>query len=278
MNISRIFVASALVLLISAGAFGQEEGVELPFEEESEHYIVKTNTNKAAAKNIAAAMERFHATLTKLFKPEEKERPKVGIFVFDQEEELRAFLRQFNIEISKNAIGLFIPLPEGKGLICCYRRAGEEFGTLSVLFHEGSHQFVHRVLDLENTPVWLDEGIAVYFESSRFEDNKFKTTVPRTRFMALRNAIKNSELMSFNEFFAVEPKDFHALCYSQAWGVVYFFINANNGAYAPKFANYFKDIRDGKSPDEAFKTLFLDVDKFEALYLKYFRNMPVPAK
>jgi len=123
--------------------------------------------------------------------------------------------------------------------VCVAYNIGRE-RTFSVLGHEGWHQFNSRHFTYR-LPSWLDEGIAMLFEASRYEQGMFYFDPGRnlSRLGALKKTImKNKmiplrELMALNpgEVLAVDESDSVAAFYGQSYALVRFLREDNYGRW-----------------------------------------------
>lgn len=83
----------------------------------------------------------------------------IELYVFEDEEQWREFLGREYPQLPYRQ-ALFIKKKRGRGQLFLHR--SETFAT--DLRHEGTHALLHGVLPY--VPIWLDEGLAEYFEVS----------------------------------------------------------------------------------------------------------------
>ncbi len=78
--------------------------------------------------------------------------------------------------------------------------------TFSVLGHEGWHQFNHRLFKYR-LPSWLDEGIAMSFETSRYENGifKFDPSMNLNRLGGLKLTLMNNKMIPLQQLIAMNP-------------------------------------------------------------------------
>ncbi len=123
--------------------------------------------------------------------------------------------------------------------------------TFSVLGHEGWHQFNSRLFEYR-LPSWLDEGIAMQFEASRYENGLFyfdpdknlyrlgdlKITLAHGRMMPLRTlvAINPGQVLMTADDYSV------AAFYSQSYALVRFLREED---YGRRLSNFHKMLLDG---------------------------------
>lgn len=110
--------------------------------------------------------------------------------------------------------------------------------TLSAIGHEGWHQFNSRHFRYR-LPSWLDEGIAMLFESSTYENGVFSFDPARNyqRLGALSETLGSTELIPLKELIATSPGEVLATdqaeavmaFYSQSYALVRFLREARHG-------------------------------------------------
>ncbi|MGH7243056.1 MAG: DUF1570 domain-containing protein [Phycisphaerales bacterium] len=112
--------------------------------------------------------------------------------------------------------------------------------TLVLAAHEGWHQFAQSTFK-EQLPTWLDEGIATYMEGFRSESGTdrfvFLPWANAERFDRLREAQAAGALMSLREMMSSTPsqqisasKGDALTWYAQAWALIHWLNEGNNGA------------------------------------------------
>ncbi len=131
--------------------------------------------------------------------------------------------------------------------------------TFVMAAHEGWHQHVQTSFT-DPLPVWLDEGIACYFEGFRWRTDQpdlpeFLPWSNEERFDQLRRAASSGPLVPLAEFFNQRPQDLidtdrggsAALnYYAQAWALVHFLMEADNARYRPGLETLLRDAQGGR--------------------------------
>jgi Protein of unknown function (DUF1570) len=126
--------------------------------------------------------------------------------------------------------------------------------TLSVLAHEGLHQYMATHFS-EPLPAWLNEGLATYCESVEFRGDKpyFKPQHNTFRMNHLRNAIGHDatiplrELLSTNagEVIGGNKLGTTATYYAQAWALLAYLQHGDHDKYKGRFQTLLGDIANG---------------------------------
>lgn len=122
--------------------------------------------------------------------------------------------------------------------------------TFSVLGHEGWHQFNKKHFKFR-LPSWLDEGIAMLFETSRYERGLFyfKSVQNMNRLGGLKITLAKNKMIPLKELIAMNPGE--ALVtgdetvmafYSQSYALVRFL---REEGYGKRLGNYHRLLEDG---------------------------------
>jgi hypothetical protein len=122
--------------------------------------------------------------------------------------------------------------------------------TFSALGHEGWHQFNKRHFKFR-LPSWLDEGIAMLFETSRYERGLFYFEPGQNmgRLGLLKMTLMKNKMIPLRELVAMNPgealvasDDTVMAFYSQAYALVRFL---REDSYGKRLGNYHKMLDDG---------------------------------
>ena len=116
--------------------------------------------------------------------------------------------------------------------------------TLSAIGHEGWHQFNNRHFKYR-LPSWLDEGIAMLFETSTYENGMYSFDATRNypRLGALHETLVNGKQMRLRDLIATSPGEVLATdeneavmaFYSQSYALVRFLREAGHGKRATRY-------------------------------------------
>ncbi|MFH0888276.1 MAG: FHA domain-containing protein [Planctomycetota bacterium] len=257
-------------LLAPTGAINKPgaDKEKLPWDKartkETEHYIVKTNLSDEALNDICFAMECFYFEAKKIFKLTGDSGGKLKVYVFKEGKEYYA----------NGGMGQGVYMGgggEGNQIMTYYQPSTSDLGlsTTSVLLHEGTHQFVDLVCKVSRVPIWINEGLATYYESSKFEGSSLKTNiVNQNRLQLIRNLILKKDVPRLEDIINIRQANFAIYEYAHTWSLVYFFMNYNNGQYADELEDYFTAIKKkGFENRPQHKQLFEDTFKikFEVL-------------
>ena len=268
---------------VMADMMFKPEPLEMPFTVKTAHYVIKTDISARVAQNTAKAMEHLYQAYVKVFRPKKGEAVKrADVVIFEKQKDFLAYAKRIDVKPRKDTLGFFRARSDNGGEIVTYKRLASESHTMRTLDPEATHQFVLMMTGVKNPPpLWVNEGLAVYFETSRWRGGKLKTgLIPRARLIQLQKAIRDKKHIHLRDLVQRRHDTFDALCYAESWSLVYFFVKANNGRYSAQFSNYFRALKAGVKHDEAFKKhLTKDFGKLERAWKTFALSLtPSPAK
>ncbi len=147
-----------------------------------------------------------------------------------------------------------------------------------VLAHEGFHQFIYYELG-PGTPIWLNEGLAQYFETSYVLRGRLVTgDIQKQMLQHVQNLIRAGRAPSIADLIRLDKPAFYAdsqRCYPTAWALAYFLLHRDNTRYADSdMKRYFQDIKLGKDPVASFANRFgRDAKALQAEFDRYVLNL-----
>ena len=194
------------------------------------------------------------------------------LYLFRTREGYQNFLRGHGID-PNNSGGMFFVVKNARGLATWTHGRGRET-VFEVLQHEGFHQFAWNYLG-SDLPIWVNEGLAQYFEDGVIVHGRFKTGfADALRIRVLRDAFANGRGPHVREVLDIDDEAWRRTVtadaragerlYAQAWSVVYFLIHGDGERYQRHFAAYLKLVSrsagqrrgDDGQEDDAFRAAF----------------------
>jgi hypothetical protein len=228
---------------------------------ETKHYVVCTQTHRRYAEWCAALFERLYFAFDNHWKQRgvalvEPEFPLVAL-IFEKEAGFLEYGRSLGHDLA-GAVGFydiksnriaFYDLAAGStdgDLLRSMRAASRQVATI---IHEATHQIAFNSgvnTRLADNPLWLTEGMAIYFESPDLSSEKgWKTIglVNDLRLPLLKQSLAGGvrgrleTLISTDELF-VSPET-QPVAYAQAWGLTYYLVKTRGKEYV----RYLETIR-----------------------------------
>ena len=231
----------------------------------SAHYRIHTNLTREETipfgRHMDAVFEqyqlRFHSFTGGQIEP-------MPIYLLRTREQYIRFMAGHDIDAT-NSGGLFFVTHEVQGL-ATWAESGNRPRTFRVLQHEGFHQFALNYIG-PNLPVWINEGLAQYFEDSVIVGQRLAVglTSP-SRIVRVKEAIEDGSVMplaslaqissrQWNQAMRDRPQD-SAMLYAQSWSLVYYLIHGNDEGHRGAFVEYLKLLSQGSEPHIAERIAF----------------------
>lgn len=120
----------------------------------------------------------------------------------------------------------------------------------ATVFHEGTHQFVVGLFPAAKLPMWLDEGLAVWFEGCTYSRASKQVKIghfPPDRVEEAQDALKGveprpGENLAKRLFIDVPDADFGSTQYALAWSFLHYLIEAESGRHREAFSRFLHEM------------------------------------
>ncbi len=231
----------------------------------SRHYLIHTDLTKDEVKVFGRHMDAIFEQYRRRFASfERRGDARMPLYLFRQHQDYIDFLDDHGIN-ARNSGGMFFVREHLQGL-ATWTQGRTRSQTFIVLQHEGFHQFAWRHLG-ENLPVWVNEGLAQYFEDAIIVGDRMKVGLANARRIELvRHAIRNGRCLDLDELVSVTEEDWGrtlnhdperaAVLYAQSWSIVYYLVHGENGQQQDNFEQYLAMISGRYDNQRAFKAAF----------------------
>lgn len=251
-------------------------GFSNPWEIRTEHYLLKTNFSLEHGVALASSLEEFHRFFEQIFAGFFNDSKRLQL-LFEKPATAARDLKPFHIHFFRSRDEYIAKLHKKYGQQITITNGLYDTDDLVVysfhnpmepaeptLYHEATHQLL--AAHLKPSPViardenfWLIEGIACYIESFRVADGELSLGDPRSlRFEAARfRKLKDGYYLPLAEFTAMGKEAFQrhpqiTNNYSQASGLVHFFMHYEGGRYRDDLIEHlrqiYKQAETGKRP------------------------------
>jgi len=246
---------------------------ERSFEYTSEHYVVRSDLSRELCAETARLLESAYTSYSvHLRRASRASNNKFRVYLFSGEASYARYAEEAFGGRMESTAGVYSPLVK-QLLIWNLPDADERRHTV---IHEGFHQYFDALT--EETPRWLNEGIAQYYELADTVNGKFTTGQVDAR--QLRYLAENG-IAPLAEFFQLTAAEFMDAVtvtrnYAQAWAFAHYLQHSGK----PRAAIYealFNGLCDGMSADGAVRAAFADVDldALESGFLEYLDGLSV---
>lgn len=250
---------------------------------ETRHYNVYTDITieevRPFAQHMDAVFGEYKRRFAKSGVGKDKHKGKESLYLYGGRDAYVAHMKRMNLKGAENTVGMFFWHKGETGVATwIYDKPRKE--TIQTLQHEGFHQFARRYIG-PNLPLWVDEGLAVYFEQARMVKNKFKTGVAEpNRIRLLKEDIKAKRVFPINTlvnitneqwFDNMNHEDRKYMQYRQSWSICNFLIHGDDGKYQKALNRYLALIAKGNGSTRAFEAAFKtkDYKALEKVWLAY---------
>lgn len=138
---------------------------------------------------------------------------------------------------------------------------------LKLLYHEAFHAFLRNFLFAEHearmVPLWLNEGMAQFFENAFLEGNTLLIgNMDSQRIGLLKGYIRDGKVIPMSQFLVADSSQFlvrdmtdlenSTIHYLQSWAIVYFLSKRYDLSQGNFFAGYVQELSAKADPVQAF--------------------------
>lgn len=243
------------------------------------HYHIETNVPELSGKYLMVLMEELYKFYGQRLNSAPRE--KLTVYVFANRGDFEAEAAKAGHPVTPSIGGFYVNHPSATHCaiyIPWIMQGGAD--PTSVLMHEGFHQFYHRTFN-KSDPVWLNEGMAVYFESSVFDGDKITDAcISPTRLEYLQKMIREGTNDSLEKLLGLSQKEYQFPQYGEGWAFVYYLAwgNPDNKArqadIRSRFVAFLTAMRSKKGDLETFeKTTGLKVKSLEDDWKKWILSL-----
>lgn len=258
----------AIVLLVTAHfACTRSADAQELTRFETRNYIIQTdmpsNDLKPFAKHMDAVFNEYKRRFVSSGIGRDRGRGKESLFLFGKRKAYVSYMHSLGIQ-AENSGGMFFARNGQAGLATwVYNKPRRE--TIQTLQHEGFHQFAYRFIGPE-LPLWVNEGLAVYYEQAHLIKGKFKLGIAEPHRIAhIQKGIDQKQHFPINEIIGITSDQWFAnmgdpikgsMQYTQSWSICHFLIHGNKGRYQKAFNRYLSMIASGQRSNDAFEKAF----------------------
>ncbi|MEM9416437.1 MAG: DUF1570 domain-containing protein [Planctomycetota bacterium] len=255
----------ALVLLAASCVARAAHAIDLDTHE-SEHYLIHTNLPVEEIRPLAQHMDQMFEEYARRFREllgGRTDQTKSNIYLLATQRDYQETLAQLGVN-GNGSGGMFFVRNRQQGLATWVNDRPRR-QVIQILQHEGFHQFAYQHIGTE-LPVWVNEGLAVYFEQALLVNGRFRTGLAEAhRIVVVKSALDDGYAFSLESLMNMNGVTWRAnltdserapLQYAQSWSICYFLIHGDNGRYQRAFNRYLELVASGRSNERAFETAF----------------------
>lgn len=247
------------------------------------HYLVHTDLDAALCADLAERLDAMYDEYDQRLSIFRGRRaiPRLEVYLFRTQQEYLAFTQGK----MQNSGGVFLP---SQNLLAAFLGDQGRDQLRRTLQHEAFHQFAYNAIATQ-LPVWLNEGLAQFFEEGLWNGDGFLLgEVPPRRLRQLQLDVNTGRLLDFgtllhmsNDVWArrlAESRAEGVTQYNQSWAMVHFLVMGKNAfgeyAYRGRLIEMLRLMHTGKTADEAFTAAFgTNVEGFRMRFVDYAKNL-----
>jgi hypothetical protein len=184
---------------------------------------------------------------------------RIEVYLFGDESSYRRYLKTYLPQLPYRR-ALFAKLG-GPGMVFACR--GKEFET--GLRHECTHALLHAALP--TVPLWLDEGLAEYFQEPRAKRAYDSRHLSMTRWSARFGMVPNLEKLEKK----TDLSQMTATDYRHAWAWVHFMLHGPTAAHE-ELARFLEDIRVDAPGGRLSDRLALRLENVDRSFCTHFKG------
>ena len=228
-----------------------------PDERSAGPFVCHANFSLENYGTLLAEMGQLQRDLTSTLGIEAAREP-MHLFLFADKQTYQAYLQRYFPGVPQRR-ALFVK-GRGPGMVFAYRNRDFEVDVR----HESTHALLHA--SQAAVPLWLDEGLAEYFEApadQRVYDNphlklvRWSARFGRTPQLEVLERIENLDQMGRGE-------------YRDAWAWVHFMLHGSTDA-RDELSRYIADIQNGAPSEPLSRRLRRRIGDLDRRFLDHFR-------
>lgn len=254
------------------------------FDHESDYYQVRSQVDIENAREIGSRLDAYIRYFTDLFHFDLDDLEyKLGVRVFGDQEAYTSYLTTLIDESREDFVYLHNSNPERSELVGAIT---DSSGLDQSFTHQAFIQFLRAFIN--NPPLWLREGFAIYFEDIQFDSGQIIPGNDSSWLITLREILtgdRSAEALSLQNLLLIDlptAKEEIEVFYPQSWGIVYYLLNTD----VKEHRRIIWDAINSLDPDadlatnsrDIFQKTFqwVDIDDFQQNSNGYFEALKTP--
>ena len=255
----------ALLLLFAAAQAGARDKPQDWLEVRSPHFVIVSNAGDKQVRKVAGQFERMRSVFHALF-PGLQVDPGMPIVVLaiKDEKDFRALEPQEYLAKGMLHLGgLFLRAPDKNYVLMRLDAEGDH--PYSIVYHEYTHLLSSKAE--EWLPLWLNEGLAEYFQNTDIRDNEVSLGEPSDENLQL---LRENRLLPLATLFTVDHNSpyYHeenkgSIFYAESWALTHYFEILDRKQHANHLADYADLVRQKVDPVTAGTRAFGDLQQLQ---------------
>jgi hypothetical protein len=231
----------------------------------SPHFIVLSNAGEKEGRHVAAQFENIRALFHAVFSKARVDPGKPTIiFALRNEDSLKIFLPSYGANPNaKKLAGLFLARPDMNFALV----RTDASSTASNEYHTLYHEYTHSILrmNFRGLPLWLDEGFAEFYGSTRFDSHTASFGMPDANLLGLlqrEQLIPVATLVSTDSSSPLyNAREHSGMFYAESWAIVHYFMLSPDVKKDALLDKFLAALQSTDDPIEAARQSFGDLRK-----------------
>jgi hypothetical protein len=254
--VPRCCPAAILWLILGAGSVAHCQA-RWPDERQVGPFSCHADFSLAGHQSLLDELDRLQEDLVQSLGAGETREP-VHLFLFQAKTTYQAYLKQYFPRVPYRR-ALYMKA-RGPGMVFAYQ--GADFAI--DVRHECTHALLHAWLP--SVPLWLDEGLAEYFEVSRDE-----RAAANPHLTAVRQQIRDGKLLRLEELEAIDALDEMGKDeYRDAWACIHFALHGPPEA-REELLRFLAELESGGEPGKLSERLRRRIPDLDRRVAEHFR-------
>jgi tetratricopeptide (TPR) repeat protein len=230
----------------------------------TKHFVFKTNTSPELLDYYSELLEAYYDLQDErigIHPPIALSRKKMTVNIYKSNADFHNYAAA--PDIGPSVLGYFWAYDQTLNF---YHEYSEPEQTTWVALHECTHLLTYLVDPQYQSQIWVNEGVADFFGSSKVYYGKNKKIViepgqlQTDRILTVQQALKDENasgpatagakvknnkgrpFTKLEDLFMLKREEFDGFQYAHAWSFVYFLNTTGNGKYAKSFSKFFKGL------------------------------------
>jgi tetratricopeptide (TPR) repeat protein len=266
----------ALLLLLTASPVFARDNASPWLQIHSQHFTLVTDGSDRDGRHLLDQLERMRWAFQTMF-PKANVDPAAPIVVLAVRDEKEFQLLVPAAYLGKGMVhlaGYFLKAPDKNYILL--RTDAEGPHPYSTIYHE----YTHLEMGSEGMPVWLNEGLAQYFENTEFRDKDVLLGEPDPMLLQI---LQQSKLIPLDTLFRVDANSpyYHeeqktSIFYPESWALTHLLMGEDFNDKVNRIGNYMTLVDRHVDPVTAAQQAFGDLKKLQQELSDYTNRMSYP--
>lgn len=261
MRFFKVYFQAALLCFVLCASFLDASAKDEWVKVRSKNFNLIGNAAEKDIRRVATKLEQFRETFRQLFTKVNVNSPvPINVVVFKSDKSFRDYKPVNDQGKRTDWVAGYFQSGEDVNYIALSTEGAKDF-TFRIIFHEYIHFLVDNDIGRGNVPPWFNEGLAEYYEQFTIEDDQKVTLGGLNNDHLL--LLQQNKLIPFETFFNIDNYSLQrqghgaaGLFYAQAWALMHYLMQGNNGARSQQLNKFTVAVLNGKTPKEAFTEVF----------------------